>query len=228
MFNQAKGYYKVTLQGIEVNRYYVLCLKNLRKPYLLRFSCQTAMLAKTYIMLKTDAKNHEVIKGDQALERGLKISKKKLLRTKYPVKYCYPISADTRKKRKQHRTRFRAELRKTFESVNTLKQFTIRYRGKTYTLFEYTILKAYNYLRRYTDMTWKHFITKVDNEPTIVTKEMLFIRTYKPNVAIINQFLTKHHGKHAVLKHFASFGKVANFESAYLSVQGPKPQRLIF
>ena len=110
-------------------------------------------------------------------------------------------------------------------SVNCIKQFTINYRSKTYTIFEFTISAAFKHLNKHSGMQWPHFIRYVSNKPQKVTKDMVFIKTRKVNIIMINKFNKLNHVPG--IKYHSSIGKVAGIESPYLSVKGPKPQRLI-
>jgi len=228
MFNHAKGYFKITHQAVEVDKYYVLSFINFRKPMLLRFSCKTRFLANQYIILKLNPSFAEVIKGSDALERGLKISKKRLKRSHFPEKYCYPADCVTWQKKKQHRTKQRERVRNIMKSQNKLKQFTILYKLKTYTIFEFTIDRAFKHLSENTGMTWAHFISKVTNEPLDVTKDMVYIRTRTVTSAMINHFFALHHGKGKVIRVAPKIGQLHNYETGYLAIHKPKKHQLTF
>lgn len=220
MFNKVPGYYRVKM-GIEVNRYYVLSFKNLRKPVLLRFSCKTSFLAKRYIILKINPAFHEVIKGDEALERGIRLSKKRMGKNQYPEKYFYPANCVDWKKKKQHRTNHREHLRRAFNKYNPLKQFTIFYKTKTYTLFHFTIGKAFHYFNKVTGMSWKHFIENVTHERN---QEAIHIKTREVNLLQIAQFNKINHGTNSTPPN--TWGKVSNIDSMYLTINKPKPKEL--
>jgi hypothetical protein len=229
MYKHAQGYFKVNGENIEMDKFYVLSLVNLRKPYLLRFSCKTRELANRYIILKTGAIFYEVIKGEEALERGIPLSKKKITQDMFPEKYAYPKECNTWRKKKRYRNNFRAFLRKSLNSANCLKQFTISYRSKQYGLFAYTTLKAFNLLTESSGMTWKHFIKNVDSKPQQIPKETLYIRNPGINIPMINQFYERHFGKkHPKLKYPSSIGTMAKFESTLLSIERKKPKSLLF
>ena len=224
MFRYAKGYHRTWTRIIKPNRYYVLCLFKIRKPYLLRLECETKYLAKRYIILKTNPVWHEVISGKEAIKLGFKITTKKVGRKASPEKYNYPPGCTTWQKKKQHRTNYRAAELKAFNKFDTLSQFTVLYRGKTYTAYEYTITKAFKAIEKYSSMTWNHFIKHVSNKPYKITKKTIFIRTI--NIIHINQFNKYHNGSR--IKYPPNRGKVWPFESSYFSTQRPKPKRLLF
>lgn len=220
MFNSAPGYYRVKM-GIEIDRYYVLSLKNLRKPVLLRFSCKTAFLAKRYIILKTNPALHEVIKGEDALIRGIKLSKKRMGKNQFPEKYCYPKGCVDWKKKKQHRTNYREHLRRAFNKNNPLRLFTIFYKTKTYSLFHFTISKAFEYFNKITGMTWKHFIENVSNK---FDKKAIHIKTREVNMLMIAEFMKINYGKS--LTPLNTWGKISTIESMYIEINKPKPKEL--
>lgn len=226
MLNGIKGYHPVIGRAIEIDKYYILNLTNLRKPCLLRLACDSSKLAFKYIMLHTPMVNYEVISGEDALERGLKVTKVGLTRATMPTKYCYPRNFTTYAKRKQHRNKFRRDMAKMENSSLPLKQFTISYRGKIYTIFEYAILSAYTHLKRNSGMTWSHFIKNVSNKPTKITRDMVYIKS-RINVVMASKFLEKNGITKSIFKKAPSIGKIANYESAYLHSVRKKPKKLL-
>lgn len=226
MLNGIKGYYPVVGRAIEVDKYYILNLSNLRKPCLLRLACDSKALAFKYIMLHTSMVNYEVVHGEDALDRGLKVTKKGLNRSTMPTKYCYPKNFTTPAKRKQHRNKFRRDMEKITNSPLSLKQFTIRYRSKTYTLFDYATSSAYNHLKRHSGMTWLHFIKNVSNKPMMVEEDMVYIKT-RINIVMASKFLKQNGIKGSIFKRIPSIGKIVNYESAYIHSVKKKPKKLL-
>lgn len=225
-YNNIKGYFRATDGVIIPERYYILSFSNFRKPVLLRLACSTQFMAKRYIIMKTNPIIHEIISGEDAIEMNMRfVSKKFMDNTKRPEKYDYPKGSDWRKK-KQHRTKFREIMRKYYSSPLALKQFTIRYRGKIYTTFDFSTLKAFNLLAKHTGMKWKHFVKRVDNGAQAVTKNMIFIKPRSVNIIIINQFNLQNHVQR--LKYPPSIGEISKFQRGSLSVQRKKPKRLLF
>lgn len=225
MFNKIPGYYKVEGNCIEIDKYYILSIKNPRKLVLLRLSCKTPLLAKRYIILRPYPENFEVISGEKALELGIKLSKKGITNKDFPTKYSYPKHCTTWQKRKQHRTNFRDDVRKVLTSENCLKQFTIFYRNTTYTIFDFTISSAFNFLAKKTGMTWKHFVTKVSTKPRRITDSVFLIKTHKVNLVMINTFNLKHHGFR--INNFRGSGKISQLEKPLLQLYKAKPKSLL-
>lgn len=219
----ATGYYKIHKQGIEIDKYYVLSLKNLRKPSLLRFSCKTSMLAKRYIMTYPNPELFEIIKGDMALERNIPLSRKTVGKN-LPCKYSYPPHVSDKKKRKQYRTGYRDRLRKAYIASKELRQFTIRYKGITYTTFNFTFEKAIMMLNKECKIKWDFFIRKVDMKPQ-PTKGLFFIKPYYISFESINQF-QKLNNVHTS-KHTPTRGTISRLTRSFLQVQKPKPQSLL-
>jgi hypothetical protein len=225
MFNHAPGYFKVERESIEEDKFYVLCLKNLRKPHLLRFSCRTSFLAKRYIMLKPHPEWFEVIKGEEALYRGIKMTSKRLKVNEYPEKYLYPVTCTTWQKKKQHRTNIREKVRRIEHKSLPLVQYTISYRWNKYTIFEYVLSRAFKLLNKRTGISWGFFIREVSTTPTKVTKGITFLKTINVNIIAINQFTKKHHGHR--INHTPSKSKISGLESPYLSIGRAKPKRIL-
>lgn len=226
MLNGIKGYYPVVGRAIEVDKYYILNLSNLRKPCLLRLACDNEKLALKYIMLHTSMVNYEAISGEEALDRGLKVTKKGLTRATMPTKYCYPKNFTTYAKRKQHRNKFRRDMAKMENSALPLRQFTISYRSKVYTIFEYATLSAYNHLKKNSGMTWGHFIKNVSNKPTAITKDMVYIKS-RINMVMASKFLRKNGITKSIFKKVPNIGKIANYETAYIHSVKNKPKKLL-
>jgi hypothetical protein len=226
MFNHARGYYKVDNGIIEVDRYYVLSLKNPRKPVLLRFSCRDKLLAMMYIMSKPHPELFEVISGEEALYRGIKISNRGLKKNLLPEKYHYPPGCNTWQKKKQHRTNYRDDIRRAFESINTIKQFTISYKSRSYCIFELTISNAFKYLNQYTGMKWKHFISHVDNKPQKLPKGTILIKSYRVNMVMVDTYMK---GKGInIFKTNPTHGRVTKLESGSIVANKKKPKQLLY
>jgi len=224
MYLGNRGYYEIKARVIKPHRYYILCLLKIRKPYLLRLECENARLAKRYIILKTNPVWHEVISGADALNLGFYITGKKIGKDARPEKYNYPENCKTWQKKKQYRTNYRKFELRAFHKFDTLSQFTVRYRGKTYTAYHYTITKAFKAIQKYSGITWNHFKKVVNNKPYKIKKRTIFIRTI--NLIDIIQFNKHHYG--SGIKYPPNRATLRGFESALFSDKRPKPHRLLF
>lgn len=224
MYNGIPGYYNAYKQMVEPDKYYVLSLKNLRKPVLLRFSCKTRLLAKQYIFTYSHPEIYEIIKGEQALERNIPLSRKTVGK-KPPCKYQYPPNINTWSKRKQFRTGYRDRLRKAFKDMNNLKQFTIKYRGITYCTYALTFEKAYSVMKKATKMKWEHFIKKLNITPQIILPKTIYIKPQNITLIAINQFNKINHVHQ--YDHSPTRGKISRLSRGSVSLQKHKPKSLL-
>lgn len=223
MYNRLKGYHKVEKRTILPNKYYVMCLKNLRKPYLLRFCCDTPFLAKKYIVTYPSQWVHEVIKGDKALERGVKLTRVLLESTKEPCKYVYPPHIVGIKAKKQARCAIRLRLYGFEKNIRGLKQFTIKSKGITYTTHYRTYSGAYHTLFKYCNLSWDHFIKNVKTKPQYISKNTIFIKSFNVGFTLIQEF-NKLHGIKQVKR--PTHGTIAKIDERYFILQGAKPKSL--
>lgn len=226
MYHAVKGYYPVKNGMIEQDKFYVLCLKNLRKPYLLRFSCKSEFLAKRYILSNPDIYQHEVIKGEQALDRGIFVSRKPVTKKKFPCQYSYPPHITSPSRRQQFRTAYRSRMRKASSKVANLKQFTLKHKGKLYVTYHYSYEKAFKHLRKVTNITWNYFTKKVSIRPQYVKGRYRLVKAPFITLIMINQF----NNNHAIRKIYNPrlSGKVSRLEIQLLQNNKPKPKALVF
>ncbi len=220
-----KGYYRVPGHTIYPDKFYILSFKDLRKPVLLRLACDNRFLAKRYILLNTRAEHFEVIKGEYAIERNIQLSNRVLIRSQLPTRHAYPKGL-SKKKKKQYRTGFRKRLRKFFSSSNSLKQFVVHHSNKTYCVYDFTTMSAFNQVNKVTNISWNLFIKKVSNKPQKLQKNWVFIKPQHITLIIINQFNKTH--KLNGTKYHPTYGKVSRLEGIYISLQKQKPKQLLF
>lgn len=218
------GYYPTRERVINPNLWYILNLENIRYPKIWPLACKNKFLAHRQILLKLNPIFNESIKGSKVIKMDFYIKEKYISRKFFPVKYDYPSSCDTIQKRKSYRTHERERILQTFnKSHNTLKQFTLKYKGKTYSVHHFTIFKAFNALNKASGMGWKHFIKKVSNKPQEITPWMIFVK--RVNITTINQF-NKVYGID-LINRAPNVGKVSNSEKPFLSTQKQKPYDLL-
>lgn len=224
-YKNNRGYYRVNGHEILPDKFYILSFSNLRKPILLRLACDNRFLAKRYIMLRTRADHHEIIKGEYAIERNIPLSKKVLDRGSLPTRHAYPKGLSSKKK-KQYRTGYRKRLRKLFNSPLGLKQFVVTHLYKTYCTYDFTTMGAFNQINKVTNISWNLFIKKVDNKPQKLRRKWIFIKPQHITLIIINQFNKIH--KLNGTKYHPTYGKVSRLEGIYISIQKQKPKQLLF
>lgn len=222
MYRGAKGYYKVVNNLIEESKFYVLSIKDLRKPYLLRLSCGTAFLAKKYIINKQDPIFFEVIKGDKALNRGIPFHTKPLSRANdIPVTYNYPPDCITPYQRRQFRKAHRNRVRDYYKRALILKQYNLYHNGKWYTLFAYTSSSAIKQYKKLFNLSEKVILRRMNNRVKEITSKVRFIKTYGVGLVAINGYYKSRGFKPVKREPFNKF--MNRRDKAYYSVLKPKP-----